>query len=109
MKQKIRKIVTAALLSMAILGMSVPTLSASAATGSVNGCDHSNLNSLKLISNVVAGYPNVTASVHQVIYVKTYFCTKCADYSTSRTETTIEPHRQKSSGSLYCVCGYYLH
>lgn len=109
MKQKIRKIVTAALLSMAILGMSVPALSASAVTGSVSGCDHSNLDSLKLVSTKVAGYTNASPSSHQVIYVTTYFCTYCANYSTSRTEIKDEPHKQASTGSLYCVCGYYLH
>lgn len=106
MKQKIRKIVTAALLSMMVLGMTAPTLPASAATGSGDECKHT---AMKLISTNVVGYPRVTQHEHEVIYVDTYTCTNCYKYSYANTYTALEPHRQKESGSLECVCGYYLY
>lgn len=106
MKQKIRKIVTAALLSMAVLGMSVPALSASAATGSVNDCDHPYV---VVQSSTFLGYTNASATEHQVAYRKVYVCGKCGVFRNEQVERYPEPHRQASSGSLYCVCGYYLH
>ncbi|MCH5341153.1 MAG: hypothetical protein J1E01_06785 [Acetatifactor sp.] len=105
MKQKIRKIVTAALLSMAVLGMSVPTLSASAAMGSVNDCNHNNKTELSSTDPI---YTNVSPQGHWVQYSITYLCDDCG-YRGTDTIKKEEPHRQESPGSLFCVCHYYLH
>lgn len=104
MKQKIRKIVTAALLSMAVLGMSVPALPASAATGSVNdGCDHLH----KTVSSSYKTYSNPGPQEHRV---NEYVSFKCQDCEFSGTEVLQynESHTQVS-GTVKCVCGYYLH
>lgn len=104
MKQKIRKIVTAALLSMAILGMSVPTLPASAASESVNECDHLVL----VLGSTTITYLNASAQEHQVKRVKTYKCNDCKENVYEETKITTEPHQQ-ISGTVKCICGYYLH
>lgn len=103
MKHKIRKIVTAALLSMAVLGMSVPALSASAATESVNGCEHSNTQTLSINRT----YINASPQEHQVKVVENFYCYDCRK-ELEKTTVFPEAHMQVS-GTLYCVCGYYLH
>lgn len=104
MKHKIKKIVMAALLSMAILGMSVPALSASAATGSDDECKHYN----RSISSETTTYTNASPQNHEITTTTSYKCKDC-QYAWTESVSKPEPHRQQSSGSLYCVCGYYLH
>lgn len=104
MKHKIRRIVTAALLSMAIMVMSVSALSASAATESVNECKHYD----RTITSAETTYPSVTPQNHKVTITTSYECNDCP-YNWVESVTQTEPHRQEAPGSPYCVCRYYLY
>lgn len=103
MKQKIKKIVAVALLSMVVLRMTVPALSASAATGSVNGCEHPYT---WIVYSHFNGYPNASPQVHQEEFDNVYECKVCRKLL-YKTERFTVPHQQVP-GTVYCVCGYYL-
>lgn len=105
MKQKIKTIVAVALLSMVVLGMTTPALSASAATGSVNDdCNHPYV--VRATSEFLR-YTNVSATQHEVEYRRTYVCGKCRVFQNEQIEREPENHKQVS-GTSYCICGYYL-
>ena len=104
MKQKIKKMFATALLSMVVLGMTVCTLPASAATGSADDCVHL---AVRLINSELYRYTNANSQAHQVEYLKTYGCKVCGYIMPPRIETYTEPHQQVP-GTLYCHCGYYL-
>ena len=104
MKQKIKKMVTAALLSMAVLGMTVCTLPASAATRSANSCDHPYK---RLVISEFKRYSNASSQAHQIESLNTYECKVCGYVFDPILERTSEPHQQVP-GTVYCYCGYYL-
>ena len=104
MKQKIKKMVAVALLSMVILGITIPALPASAATKSVNSCNHPNL---EFVYAEFAKFTNVSPQDHQVEYHLHYRCRECGYLVSPLIERFTEPHKQVS-GTNYCACGYYL-
>ena len=105
-KKSVKKTIMAALLSLSVLCTTAFAFPASAATESVNGCEHKNQ---RVISSVFLGYSNANPSTHQVTYENTYMCEDCKQVLLpAKKESYSEPHKQKP-GTVYCICGYYLH
>ena len=92
------------LLSMAVLGMTVPTLPASAASESGNEHEHE----WHLIYSEFKYYTNVSSYTHQKVADNTDQCDECGGKKTVANEKFSEPHQQ-IPGTVYCACGYQLH
>ena len=97
--------VTVAFLSLAVLGMTVPALPASAATGSADACEHKNS---VLSSSQVIRYLNANQWTHQKLANNIYHCFDCGQSYMIENEITSEAHKQVVNTN-YCACGYQLY
>lgn len=106
MKKSVKKTIMAALLSLSILCTTAFVFPASvkAATESTNVCAHLS-RSIKTI--YTKNYPHASQYDHQVYLDADYECNDCHLVFRAQ-ETYTEPHQQVP-GTVYCICGYYLH
>ena len=109
MKNGVKKTVSAVLLSLAVLGTTAFAFPASAAEKNVQASEEE----CKHPYTVEAGiedevYTNAGPSGHQRQYVQVYKCGVCKIVTQKITVRVSEPHTQVP-GTMYCVCGYYLH
>ena len=97
--------VMVALLSLAVLGMSVPTLPASAAAGTEDECKHSKAT---LSTSMNIKYLNANQWTHQKMSDNIYYCPDCKISFMKENEIVYEPHKQMTN-TRFCACGYQLY